>query len=257
MMAKSWDEYMTGLLLGGRWLPVTGRILFINAPVEHCADELVLGARGRFLEQEYGHPLTRRNVTADSLDGLLSTLLPLEAPVDRRTLLLQTARPEWTAVFTSHWRGQDHVSPMKWFSASGISSVAIIDIPHTPTRVGGPTFYGHRAIQMYEILPSGERRGHSLGVRAANNRTWDWVHYPESPPFPSGSVCDPDARRVTDRFTHEHLLEMAALYGLRPADEDFYAPDGTGIIVERTDPMQPGQRTYSLAQARGEEPDDR
>lgn len=75
-------------------------------------------------------------------------------------------------------------------------------------------------------------------------------------PFPVPVVWDPDARRVPDKFTHEHLAASAAAFGLRPFDEDFYAPDGRGIIVERTGPMEPGTRTYTLAQARGEEPSD-
>lgn len=62
------------------------------------------------------------------------------------------------------------------------------------------------------------------------------------------------AKRIPDRFTHEHLAEMTGLFGLRPFDADFYAPDGRGLIVERTDPVPPGELAYTLGQARREEP---
>ena len=73
------------------------------------------------------------------------------------------------------------------------------------------------------------------------------------PPFPVGNIWDPTAKRILDRFTHEHLVETA-LFGLRPFDEDFYVPERRALIVERTDPIQPDERTFTLAQARGEEP---
>ncbi|WP_167046584.1 hypothetical protein [Salinibacterium sp. ZJ454] len=47
---------------------------------------------------------------------------------------------------------------------------------------------------------------------------------------------------------------MTSRFGLRPFDEDFYAPDGHGVVVERTDPLEPSYRTVTLAQARKEEP---
>lgn len=254
MSIRSWADYERGLLLGGRWLPVTARVLFVNATTERCADTLLNGVRGRHVREHYGHPLRVRPVKASSLDGLLRTLLPLEAPTPRRRLLLPTADSEWTAMFDSAWRGQDPQSPMVWFSVAGIESVSVVDIPHTYDYPSNRGFYGARKIEMYELARDGEAIGHSLGVRTVNTRQWEVVE--PSGQFPVGNVWDPTARRIPDRFTHEHLAEMTTRLGLRPFDEDFYAPDGQGLIVERTDPIQSDESTYTLAQARGEEPVD-
>ena len=105
---------------------------------------------------------------------------------------------------------------------------------------------------MYEIRQPGDAVGRTLGVRAINRRQWEVAG--GTGEFPVGNVWRPDAIRVSDRFTHEHLLQMAERFGLHPFDEDFYAPDRTGIIVERTDPVDGEQRLTTLAQARGEEP---
>ncbi|GIG36264.1 hypothetical protein [Cellulomonas pakistanensis] len=45
-------------------------------------------------------------------------------------------------------------------------------------------------------------------------------------------------------------------FGLRPFDAGFYALDGEGLILERTDPLAGRERAFTLAQARGDEPVD-
>ena len=254
MSVRSWADYERGLLLGGLWLPVTGCVLFVNASAERCADTLLNGVRGQHVREYYGHALRVRPVKARSLDGLLRALLPLDASTPRRYLLLPTANSEWTAMFDSVWRGQDPQSPMVWFAVAGIESVSVVDIPHTYDYPSDRGFYGARKLEMYELAPDGEAIGHSLGVRTVNTRQWEVVE--PSRPFPVGNIWDPMAKRIPDRFTHEHLVEMTGLFGLWPFDEDFYAPDGQGLIVERTDPVQPDEVTYTLGQARREEPVD-
>ncbi|WP_151199549.1 hypothetical protein [Cryobacterium sp. LW097] len=130
----------------------------------------------------------------------------------------------------------------------------ITDTPHDPNHAAYRSSYGARLIEMYEIRESDVTIGHALGVRAVNKRQWEVAGGRDE--FPVGNVWRPEAVRVPDRFTHDHLVQMAERFGLRPFDEDFYAPDGTGIMVERTDPVEWDQRRATLAQARGEEPHD-
>ena len=252
MSVRSWVEYQRGLLLNGAWLPVTGCALFVKASVQRCVEKLTTGGRARVVMEVYGHPQRVRPVRAGNLEDFLRMLLPLDAPVNRRYLFLPTANPEWTAMFTSDWRGQDPHSPMAWYAGDGIESVCVIDIPNNYDSKTNRGFYGERKIEMYELNPDRQSIGHSLGVRVSEPRRWEFVR--PSSPFPVGNIWDPMAKRIPDRFTHAHLVEMTGLFGLRPFEEDFYAPAGQGVIVERTDPVQPDERTFTLAQARGEEP---
>jgi hypothetical protein len=252
MRRQSWAEYERTLLLGGAWLPVTGCILFVHAPVERCVEILLTGVRGAHVLNHYGHPLRVRPVSADSLDELLTSLLPLEGAEHRHDLLVPTANPEWTAMLASEWRGQDPRSPMAWFGVAGVESVKVVDIAHTYDRATNRGFYGSRKIEMYSLTAENDAIGHSLGVRAVDTRRWEVVE--PIPPFPVGNIWDPTKTRILDRFTHEHLVEMTALFGLRPFDEDFYLPERRALIVERTDPIQPNERTFTLVQARGAEP---
>lgn len=94
-----------------------------------------------------------------------------------------------------------------------------------------------------------------MGVQMTDSDRWDFVM--GNLPFQRPVVFDEGARRVPDRFTHEHLKESAANFGLRPYDEVFLAPDHEAILIDHLDPPNANQRTLTLAQARGEEPYDR
>ncbi len=106
MSRQGWAKYEEGLLLGGKWLPITSRIVFANAPALRCADALVSGVRGRRVLENYGFPLRARSVEGASLDDPLSMLLPLEAPESWRYLILPTASPDWCAIFDSIWSAE-------------------------------------------------------------------------------------------------------------------------------------------------------
>ncbi|GGL05298.1 hypothetical protein GCM10007382_26510 [Salinibacterium xinjiangense] len=249
MTERSSDKYASRLLLEGEWLPVTSTILFIHAPVEHCVETLVSGVRGVHVRREFGKPLVPETVSG-SLPALLANLVPLDSSQDRRNLLLATADASWTAMFGSNWRGFDPHSAMSWFGAARIETVAISGIPNAYESALDKGFYGERKIESYEIPSEGEPVGQSLGVRMSEPRKWELVS--PSASFRVGNVWNPAAKRITDRFTHDHLSEMANRYGLRPFDADFFAPEGSGVLVSRTDAPQPDESLISLAIARGE-----
>lgn len=155
-------------------------------------------------------------------------------------------------MFESSRRAPDLTSAMAWFAVAGIESVSVTDFPNSWNTKEQLGWSGVRKIEAYEIVPDRQEIGHSLGVRLTDSNRWELVE-PHAP-FYGGAVWDPTARRVPDKFTHQHLADTAAMHGLHPFDEDFYAPEGHGIIVERTDPIEPGTPSYTLAQARGEVP---
>jgi len=190
-----------------------------------------------------------RRVHGDDLASLLSRLLPLEAGQSTKQLFMATADPAWTAIFDSNWRGFEPWGPMAWLAQGHISSVAVQDGPHTISSITNRGFYGCRGFTTAE--PSGELQPiwSRVRVRAANLRNWE-LDGPRG--FPNGLDWSPDAPRVPDRFTHEHLVSMASRYGLRPFDEDFYAPDRTGVILDRHVDEAARPKEVTLADARGE-----
>ncbi len=77
MSQQNWAEYEQSLLLGGTWLPVTSCILFAHAPAQVTADTLISGVRGRYVVENYGHPMKARPISARSLEEFLPMLFPL------------------------------------------------------------------------------------------------------------------------------------------------------------------------------------
>lgn len=237
------------LLLEGRWHPVTACVVFIRASLERAVDELANGIHGNYVKENLGAHLMRSDVSG-SLEKLLSTLLPLEVE-GRHFLFTHTGNPNWTAMFDSSARGMDPTSPLLWFSAGGLEVLAFdckLKRSRTADRLGS---HGIRRIQMFAVSPSGEPSRHLLGVRGAGS---GWVELTGTAELPTGNVWAPDASRVGDRFTLEHMRETAARLGLAPFDEHFYAPDGRGVLVQRSGEADPSEPRFTLAQARGEEP---
>lgn len=243
------------LLLGGNWRPITDTVLFANAPAAQVVDAFLTGLKGWYAREMNGSPLAVTTIPHGSLGGRLENLLPLDSAQDRKVLVTDTANPQWSAIFGSLWVGLDGGHELVSLAKSGIESVLISSRPHRPRAAPPNASYGFREIATYELVPGAEPTAHphSIRMRAENSRRFEIDGNPEIP-FPIGTVWDPTARKVQDRFTHEHLVEMAARYGLRPFDDDFYPEDADTYLVSRTDPDEKEYKGRSLAQARGIEP---
>lgn len=243
------------LLLDGEWRPITGTVLFAHSTAAQVVNELINGVRGRFVLDRYGFPLSSREMASGPLPERLRALLPLDLVEDSRYLVMNTANPEWCAIFGSRWRSLDGHSELVWLASGGIESVLISDVPHRPNSAPPNKSYGVRKLETYELVPGADHLAHphAVVVRATGARGWEAYIDPEHP-FPVGLVWDPQAKRTQDRFRHEHLDEMARRYGLRPFDDDFYPAEGDAHLVFRTDPEAYEKATVTLEQARGIEP---
>lgn len=253
-------EEEAGQLFGGRWLPVTTHLTFLEGSVEDLV-ECFLGFRGpRVLELTGGHPLRVRPVTGD-LEGLLEKLEPLDLESGpRRYLFIPCAAPTapgvpWTCLLDNNWRGTDRgiASP---FTFRGFRSVSISSSPCTWDRATNRGFYGIQEFGMYWADPEHGYQGisgRSVGIAQFETiRKWDFVDHGE--PLPFEDLQRYTARRVRDRFDQQLLVRYAAAVGLRPFDEDFYAPDRSAVIVEHTEPPRPGAWQTDLAGARSGRP---
>ncbi len=267
MNANSLAKYEKRLLLGGRWMPVTQKVVFVRADPDRCIDVMTAHQDWNYVRR-FGQPRRRRVVHGDGLEPLLSRLLPLRSVEEDKHLFLPTRNPGWTAMFTDRFQGAGAVAP----SASwGVASVTVVDSPDGPRPDGWRAPVGYRYFSLSE--PCEEWVGY--GGRTESGASWTvtvgvndserWVfelggardrtRYPSDDfPPPVGKVWDETARLTPHRFTHDHLRLACERLGLFPFDEDFYAPDGWGVVMERDDPAASEQKGYTLAQARGEEP---
>lgn len=262
-------RYEQGLVLGGRWAPVTDTMVFFRAGPQECVNAIMRGWGQKQYVRRFGVLPRVRRVQGDDLESLLHRLLPLRKAEADKLLFLRTRNPEWTAVFADMMIGNGATSiPM---SSWGIERVKVRDTPHTHRPRGWNTFDGgerhfswHWMGEPY-VDHGVERRRH-VGVARMywdEARRWEWELFFQRGteplpmtefPAPVGVVWDESARRVPDRFTHEHLRVACERLGLFPYDADFYAPDGEGLILERADAAAADLPGYTLAQARGEEP---
>lgn len=235
---------------------------FIQADPQTCID--VFESRtDRVTLERFGSPRRVREVAGDGIEQLLAGLLPLDSE-GHRHLFVRTANPEWTAVFANHWRGTDSYLASQ-VGMGGLTVVTATDVPHTINLPRTRGHWGERGLTLMEPWPEREVRGGTIDwmihrVQAGvGDRGWSFFAgsgYSDEHldvPFPLGEVWDERAVRVVDKFDHDHLVEACRRVGLRPFDADFYAPDSVGLILERSDPQEAGERLFTLAQARGEE----
>ncbi len=265
MPVRNWNAYVKNLLLEGRWLPVTESVAFFQADPQTCVDVMLEHTQHNAVKR-FGSPRRVKPVEGAELTDLLAHLLPLQAE-EHRKLFLPTANPEWTAMFTNAHLGTDlgaHAA-MGWW---GVRALMVTDSPNNYDRRTRQGFSGIRNFSLVEKCdpwtPRARERdhiAHVVGVRVLEGGWAEKLGFSgadgvvrEGVEFPVGKVWDETARSKQDRFTHEHLALACERMGLRPFDEDFYAPDGWGLMIERTDVDANKERSWTLAQARHEEP---
>lgn len=237
-------EEMKGLLLDERWAPVTSEMGFLEAGAEHAAR--AFGAWQASLEDSRGTSVQVRPVSGP-LEQALSALLPLTDAERRRYLFMPTRSP-WTAYLDNDWRGTDAASAMSVMARTlGCRGMRVVAVPHTLRKDKGR--YGAVMLAVY-----GPHQTHWLNhlrtLHAANDGG-RWVFGQSGEPFPFEKLEQYQARRVRDRFTFDMLKQYLGHLGLRPFEEDFFLPEGSPAwLVEKTGPVYPTQKEFTLAQVR-------
>ena len=236
-------------LLGGRWAPVTYRLAFFQATVDDAVESF-MSWRGAYVRANTGHPLSVATVRG-SLPDLLGQLLPLTSHMPRRYLFLPTAATgsPWTAFFDNSWRGADTGSEMTAFAARGITGVAIFSAENTYNPQTNTGFHG---IQRFQTVWKDDTTRHGFTGRTIGVQVGDsgWETMDSGEPLPFEDTTSYRKRRRQDRVTQPLLRTYAAAMGLRPFDENFYAPDRRGILIQHTEPPVAGARQFTLEEAR-------
>ncbi|PTL79593.1 hypothetical protein [Vitiosangium sp. GDMCC 1.1324] len=237
-------ENMKGLLLDDRWAPITSEMGFLETSAEHAARAFAAWHAG--LMAPRGIAVEMRPVSG-TLEQALSSLLPLTSPEARRDLFIPT-RSAWTAYVENGWGGTDAASPMRYMARTlGCRSMRVVAVPHTLRKDTGR--YGAMMLEVYG--PHQTAWLNCVRVVSAANDGGPWVFDQFGEPFPFEKLEQYQARRVRDRFTFDMLKEYLRHLGLSPFEEDFYLPEGAPAwLVEKTGPVLPSHKEYTLAQAR-------
>jgi len=237
-------EDMKGLLLDDHWAPVTSEMGFLEARAEYTARAFAAWQAGLLASD--GVTVKVRPVTG-SLDQVLSALLPLTGGERRRHLFMPT-RSSWTGYVDNAPGGTDAASAMAYMARTlGCRGMRVVAVPHTYRQ--GEGRYG---AVVFEVFSPNQTMGRRY-LRALNalNDGGRWVFDQSGEPFPFEKLEQYQARRVRDRFTFDMLKEYLHHLSLSPFDEDFYLPEGAPAwLVEKTGPVVPTYREYTLAQAR-------
>ena len=245
------------LLFAGRWMPLTKTLTFVEGAVDELVD-IWLGSRGVGVLDRTGYPLRARPAQGN-LEGLLGQLEPLVIAEPRKYLFIPTAEPTapggpWTCILENMWRGTDNglAGP---FAFRGFRAVRVESSPSNLDIATNQGAYGIHRLGVFWPDPT-ERHGvggRTIGIAQFESlRRWDFVN--EGEPLPFEDTTTYTARRVPDRFTQPMLIDYTAALGLRPFDDDFYAPDHTAVMVENTNPPAPDKLGADLAAARSGRP---
>jgi hypothetical protein len=237
-------ENMKGLLLEDCWAPVTSELGFLETDAERAARAYAAWQGGLLAPRGIAVGVSP---VSGTLEQTLSTLLPLTDAERRRHLFMPTRSP-WTAYVDNGWQGTDAASAMAYMARTlGCRGMRVVAVPHTLRKDKGR----HGAV-MFELYgPHQTDWLNYLRTLYASNDGGRWVFGQSGEPFPFEKLERYQARKVRDRFTFEMLEEYLHHLGLSPFQEHFYLPQGSPAwLVEKTGPVVPAQKEYTLAQAR-------
>lgn len=236
------------LLLDDRLAPITSDLGFVHAPVDVTVAALVDWQQS--IHGPRGGSFTTRTVSGD-LEQLLRALPPLHTGPRHRFLLLPTASPGWTAYFDDGAHGSAAFPHLVALARlAGLRCVRACAVPDTASG-RGRTPGGRYGATVFEVY--GESKAQLAGVERSVELLNDggrWRFSQDGPPLPFEDLDAYRARRMRDRLSPRLLERYLVELGLRAFDEDFYAPAGSGVLVERHGPGVDGGSGLTLAQAR-------
>ena len=237
------------LLLDDRLAPLTSQLGFVQAPVDVVTQALIDWQQS--VHGPDGARFTSTGVSAGDLEQLLGTLLPLTTREVRRFLLLPTAAPGWTAYFDNGAGGSSAFPHLVALARlAGLRGVRAAVVPDTASGRGS-TPGGRYGATVFEVY--GDSKAHLAGVERSVELIDDggrWRFSQDGPPLPFEDLDAYQARRVKDRFPPALLERYLGELGLRPFEESFYAPDRSGVLIEKHGPPVVGSRSLTLEQAR-------
>lgn len=239
-------------LLSGRYEPVTNLIEFIEGDFEEVVQSF-LASWGESLTERTGYVPMQRLVQGD-LAKILEQAAPVVTGTLHRWIVVPTAS-DWVAVMTNHAHVHGRPGSTSGFASEGHRVVSVTYVKYTYHSKKNPTgMLGDRAFSL--IVPDTNGRfgftPYRIGVFCNEHGRWEGWDREVLATYPYPDPSDYSKRSKADQFTSEHIEYLAGLYGIRPFDADFYAPDRTAVFLENPEPRDPDwlSLTYEQAQAR-------
>ncbi len=235
------------LLFKGRWHPVTKKVSFFATDAHTWVTEVVASTN---------RPGTPEVMSIRTVDGDLESQLAALAPLEGRTgrllvVSVDTAGPYRTAVFGNWFIGSDLNSYRAFFARNKVGSVEVRSCPENMRgQVWGVQVHGIHELSVVGPTPAQSHDrdwdGRIVGVRWGSR---DWEFFENGPPLPFEDTAAYLEPRDRDKFSQEMLIDYSSALGIRPFDEDFYAPGRTGTIVQYTTRAPRGNRLLSVVEA--------
>ncbi|NMR21638.1 hypothetical protein [Cellulomonas fimi] len=203
------------LLLGGRLLPLTRTIVFVEREAEAFV-EMFMGWRGARITERTGCAPVVSTIEG-SLEDALHALLPVVTAMSSKYLVVPTVNG-WSAFIENLWTGTEGNLMAGAMATHGMRAASISEAPHTYRASTNLGWWGQRTVTV-AVPDRDQPHGQSawtVGVRTTDSGRWEVAEPATAPPFPDPT--ERSVRKVADRFTHEHLLQVAAWFGLRPTD---------------------------------------
>lgn len=232
-------------IFGNRFFPITWTLGFVKAPLDVVAAgmaEWMLTGTDPFLQ-------SRHDGGFEANVGLLEPLVSA-SPV--RFLWVQTANPDWCAIFDNigYALGTQPDGPVAALSDRLRTEGAVLSSVEGTAPKGrmrwGDRLAGRRLV--YHDGASDIVR--TVMAHIDFNRRWNFEAAGPVQWFEDESFYD--QRRIKDRLSHELLDSYAHKLGLRPFDDDFYS--GPTAFFEKQ-PSWTVLRPMTLAETQAYDPD--
>ncbi|ASN22186.1 hypothetical protein [Arthrobacter sp. YN] len=132
----------------------------------------------------------------------------------------------------------------------GIHFVTVHEVPHSFDKKSYPEHRGRYGVRKIMVMGSEEYGSY---VSLVNDDKWvfdrDGMAFAD---FEDTAAYK--SFKTTDRFTHDMLVTYCRHLGLDPFSEDFYVPNGPGILLDFRH-HHPDTKTSTLAEARASNED--
>jgi hypothetical protein len=222
------------LLFGGRLVPLTEEVGFLESTVEEAADAFCEWQRGIY--EPRGLRIVAREVFG-ALADMLRELLPL-TNVETRRFLFTSTRGVWTAFFGNAYRGTDVAS---------IMAVLATNMHRRAVRVTAAPGWesgGGLILEVWSPDPEGGTpKVRSIAFANDGDRI---VSEAFGEPLPFEEAQGEEGSNQQAGFNFERLDSYLRYLGVAAYDEEFYAPDKRGVLIEKQGPTASGMKEFPL-----------
>jgi hypothetical protein len=215
------------------WNPITSDFGLIEAPLE--------AAVGAYLTWQTAIGSAPIQSGQASLESTLVALAPFSVEV-RRAAFVPTSSG-WTAYFASGLLGSDPFPVMSYLA--NMLNARAMRVCVTGTQAKWPATIWE--VYAPEALGGAPPLGYLRTISCANDGG-QWTFESMGSPFPFEQLERYSAKRKSDQFDRQILVEYLAQFSLRPFDDDFYvvSPAHPSAIVEKRRRWPSPPKEYSL-----------